>query len=103
MKTLEERIINLKKVKDGEERIEPAELRQLVMSDSDTPKYIKVVPARMFAVQFDMTWNSNLRQFTAEYDGANWSVQFDYKDFLPQPWTAGKITKSPRSGRASTL
>jgi len=103
MKTLEERIINLKKEKNGEEKIEPAELRQLVMTEDGIPHYIKVVPARLFAVQLDLFWNDDNKEFSTEYDDARWTVQFNYKDFLPQPWSVGKITKSPRSGRASLL
>ena len=58
IKTLEERIVNLKKVSAGVETTEQAELRQLDMRGED-PYRIMVVLAKEFGVQITMDWDSS--------------------------------------------
>lgn len=104
LKPLEERIIRLVKTTEDGDRIEEAEIRQLVIKEGTlVPDYIKVLPARLFGVQLTMHWNGEMKKFTTETsDGAVWTSDFDYNQYLPQSWDSATIARSPRRGRKAS-
>ena len=88
--SIEDRIVTLQKVTaDGVESVVEAELRQLDMNGMDPTKN-EVVRARGFGVSLTMDWDFSNQRFSTEIGGVNFHSNFDYKEYISEPWQHGK-------------
>ena len=98
-KVLEERIVKLEKVVDGQSSVEEAELRHLELNGME-PQWIRVVLAKEFGVQLTLEWDLNIKRFKTEMAGIAWYSDFDYKDYTERSFEEKFIARSPRRLRA---
>ena len=90
LKSIEDRIVNLQKINsNGESSVVEAELRQLDMNGME-PTKIAVVLAREFGVSLTMDWDFSNQRFSTEIGGVNFHSNFDYKEYISEPWQHGK-------------
>ena len=98
-KVLEERIVKLEKVVDGQSSVEEAELRHLELNGME-PQWIRVVLAKEFGVQLTLEWDLTIKRFKTEIAGIVWYSDFDYKDYTERSFEEKSIARSPRRLRA---
>lgn len=88
--SIEDRIVTLQKVTtDGVKSVVEAELRQLDMNGME-PTKIAVVLAREFGVSLTMDWDFSSQRFSTNLGGVNFHSNFDYKEYISEPWQHGK-------------
>ncbi len=88
--SIEDRIVTLQKVTtDGVKSVVEAELRQLDMNGME-PTKIAVVLAREFGVSLTMDWDFSNQRFSTNIGGVNFHSNFDYKEYISEPWQHGK-------------
>lgn len=88
--SIEDRIVTLQKVTtDGVKSVVEAELRQLDMNGME-PTKIAVVLAREFGVSLTMDWDFSNQRFSTNLGGVNFHSNFDYKEYISEPWQHGK-------------
>ena len=90
IKSIEDRIVTLQKVTaDGVESVVEAELRQLDMNGME-PRQIAVLLAKEFGVSLTMDWDTTNQRFSTNIGGVIFNSDFNYKDFISEPWQHGK-------------
>ena len=99
IKSIEDRIISLQRVNpDGITSVIEAELRHLDMNGME-PRRVKVLLAREFGVSLTMDWDTTNQRFSTNLGGVTFNSDFNYKDFISEPWQSGKnfVRSSRRS------